>query len=124
MEKITHLSNQPNTIASNQQSSSLSILALLLHTKIVLVQGNVEEVNHLLSNAKKIASEKKSVNLLAQIKAKQETVQVELDIWNELIQRKTTIQERIEYARITSWLVEAKKIQETWVNPTSEIANQ
>ena len=99
-------------------------MALLLQTKLALVQGNVEEASQLLSNAKKIASEKKLGNLLSQIKMEQETVQAELGKWNELIQRKASIQERIEHARIASWLVEAKKIQETWVNPTSEIANQ
>ena len=122
--KVTHLSNQLGAIAQEQQSSFLSIVALLLHTKLALVQGDVEEASQLLSNAKKIASEKILVNLLAQIKAEQETVQVELDKWNELIQRKASIQERVEHAQIASWLVEAKKIQETWVNPTSEIANQ
>ncbi len=124
LDKVTQLSTQIHTIADNQQSSSLTILALLLQTKLALVQGDVEEASHLLSNAKKIASEKNLINLLVQIKVEQETVQTELDKWNQLIQRKASIQERVEHAQIASWLVEAKKIQETWVNPTSEIANQ
>jgi tetratricopeptide (TPR) repeat protein len=124
LEKVTQLSDQLNEIAQKQQSSSLSIVALLLRTKLALVQGDVEEASHLLSNAKKIATKKKLINLLAQIKAEQEIVQAELDKWNVLIQRKASIQERVEHARIASWLVEAKKIQETWVNPTSEMANQ
>ncbi|MFX0015529.1 MAG: tetratricopeptide repeat protein [Promethearchaeota archaeon] len=124
LDKVIQLSTQLHTIANSQQSSSLTILSLLLQTKLALVQGDVEEASQLLSNAKKLASEKKLVNLLTQIKAEQETVQAELDKWNQLIQRKASIQERIEHAQIASWLVEAKKIQETWVNPTSEIANQ
>lgn len=124
LQEVTYLGTQLHEIAQNQESSSMTIMALLLQTKLALVQGDVEEASQLLSNAKKIASEKKLVNLLAQIKAEQESVQAELDKWNELIQRKASIQERIEHAQIASWLVEAKKIQETWVNPTSEIANQ
>ncbi|MFX0184435.1 MAG: hypothetical protein ACFE95_15240 [Candidatus Hodarchaeota archaeon] len=122
--KVTQLSEQLLEIAQNQQSASMTILALLLQTKLALVQGDVEEASQPLSNAKKIATEKKLVNLQVEIKREQETVQRELDKWNELIQRKASIQERVEYAQIASWLVEAKKIQETWVNPKSEIVNQ
>ncbi|UCG01567.1 MAG: tetratricopeptide repeat protein [Candidatus Heimdallarchaeota archaeon] len=123
-QEVSHLGEKLHKISQNQESSSMTIMALLLQTKLALVRGDVEGASQLLSDAKKIASDKNLVNLLAQIKAEQETVQAELDKWNELIQRKATIQERVEHARIASWLVEAKKIQETWVNPTSEIANQ
>jgi hypothetical protein len=72
-------------LRNNQESSSMTITAFLLQTKLALVQGNVEEASQLLINAKKIALKKKLVTILAQIKAEQETVQAELDKWNELI---------------------------------------
>ncbi|MHA2054808.1 MAG: tetratricopeptide repeat protein, partial [Candidatus Hodarchaeales archaeon] len=124
LKEVIQLAEQLHKIGQSQKSSSMIIMALLLRTKLALVQGDVETASHLLSNAKKIASEKKLVNLLKQVKMEQETVQAELDKWNELIQRKASIQERIEHAQIATWLVEAKKIQETWVSPASEIANQ
>jgi tetratricopeptide (TPR) repeat protein len=124
LQEVTQLAEQLQKIGQSQESSSVIIMALLLHTKLALVQGDVETASQLLSNAKKIASEKKLVNLLKQVKTEQETVQAELDKWNELIQRKASIQERIEHAQIATWLVEAKKMQETWVSPASEIANQ
>ncbi|MHA2113246.1 MAG: hypothetical protein ACW98W_17400 [Candidatus Hodarchaeales archaeon] len=124
LQEVTQLAEQLQKIGQSQESSSMIIMALLLNTKLALVQGDVETASQLLSNAKKIASEKKLVNLLRQVKTEQETVQAELDKWNELIQRKASIQERIEHAQIATWLVEAKKMQETWVSPASEIANQ
>ena len=70
-----------------------------------------EEANDLLITAKRIANEKKLINLLSKVKFEQETVQAELDKWDELIQRKASIQERVERARIASYIVDAKKFR-------------
>ncbi|MHA2248185.1 MAG: hypothetical protein ACXADY_24765 [Candidatus Hodarchaeales archaeon] len=83
-----------------------------------------EEAILLLSEAKQIAEKKKLGNILLKVKIEQETIQAELDKWNELIQRKASIQERVEHAQIASCLVEAKKIQETWSRPSLELLKQ
>jgi tetratricopeptide (TPR) repeat protein len=124
LQEVTTLSDNFYEVAQNQKSSLLTVMSLLLKTKLALVRGELEEANFLLSDAKRIASEKKLVNLLSRVKIEQETVQAELDKWDELIQRKASIQERIEQARITNYIVEAKKIQEAWVRPSVELINQ
>ncbi|MFX0182586.1 MAG: tetratricopeptide repeat protein [Candidatus Hodarchaeota archaeon] len=124
LQEVNTLSDNFYEIAQNQKSSLLTVMAILLKTKLALVRGEVEQANFLLSDAKRIASEKKLVNLLSRIKNEQETVQAELDWWDDLIRRKASIQERIEHARITDYLMEAKKIQEAWIRPSTETLNQ
>lgn len=125
LQEVTKVSSQFYEIAQNQKSPRLLAMALILKTKLTLVHsGDFEEASLLLSEAKKIAEEKKLGNLLVKIKIEQETVQAELNKWNELIQRKASIQERVEQAQIASWLVEAKKIQEAWTRPSVELINQ
>ena len=99
LQEVTTLSDKFYEVAQNQKSSLLTVMALLLKTKLALVRGKVEKANGLLSDAKKIASEKKLRNLLSKVKIEQETVQSELNKWDELIQRKASIQERIEHHR-------------------------
>jgi len=124
LQEVTTLSDKFYEVAQKQKSSLLSVMALLLKTKLALVRGEVEKANGLLSDAKKIASEKKLRNLLSKVKIEQETVQAELNKWDELIQRKASIQERIEQARIANYIVEAKQIQEAWMRPSTEMINQ
>ncbi|MHA2247684.1 MAG: tetratricopeptide repeat protein [Candidatus Hodarchaeales archaeon] len=125
LQEVTKVSTQFYEIAKSQKSPMLLVMALILKTKLTLVHsGDFEEASILLSEAKQIAEEKKLGNLLVKVKIEQETVQAELNKWNEMIQRKASIQERVEHARIANWLVEAKKIQEAWTRPTVELLNQ
>lgn len=123
-QEVTELSNKLRDIALTQNSSMLVVMALLLQTKLALVQGEFEEANDHISTAKQIASEKKLTNLLLKVKYEQEKVQSELDKWDELVKRKASIKERIEQARVVDYLSDAKKIQESWVRPTVDMVNQ
>ncbi len=123
-EEVTELSYKLKSIAEEQNSSMLIVMSLLLQTKLALVQGEFEEANDHISFAKQIATEKKLSNLLLKVKYEQEKVQSELDKWNELVTRKASIKERIEQARVVDYLNEAKKIQESWVQPTIDMMNQ
>lgn len=123
-QEVTILSKKMYDIAQMQSSSLLKVMALILETKLALVKGKFEEANDLISTAKKIASEKKLGSLLVKVKSEQEMIQKELDKWDELIRQKASIQERVEHARIGSWLVEAKKIQEAWARPSVDMMNQ
>lgn len=124
LAEIIRLSDNLYDIAQSQKSPLLTVMSLILQTKLTLVKGKFEEANDLLITAKRIAKEKKLINLLSKVKFEQETVQAELDKWDELIQRKASIQERVERARIASYIVDAKKIQEAWVRPSADMTNQ
>ena len=111
-------------IAQSQNSSLVIAMALILKTKLSLVEGKVEEASNLLSTAKRIAEEKKLRYLLPKVKYEQETIQSELDKWEELFERKASIQERLQQARVETYIVEAKRIQEAWVRPSVDIIDQ
>jgi tetratricopeptide (TPR) repeat protein len=122
--EVTALSEKLHSIAQTQNSSLLTAMALILKTKLSLVEGNVEEANDLLSFAKRITEEKKLHILLPKVKYEQETIQSEFNKWEELIQRKATIQERLEQARVGNYIVEAKRIQEAWVHSPADVFDQ
>jgi tetratricopeptide (TPR) repeat protein len=124
LAEIIKLSDNLYNIAQSQNSPLLTVMSLILQTKLTLVKGKFEEASDLLIIAKRIANEKKLINLLFKVKFEQETVQAELDKWDELIQRKASIQERVERARIASYIADAKKIQEAWVRPSADMINQ
>ncbi|UCG00825.1 MAG: tetratricopeptide repeat protein [Candidatus Heimdallarchaeota archaeon] len=124
LAEVIRLSGDLYNIAQSQKSPLLTVMSLILQTKLMLVKGKIEEANDLLITAKRIAEEKKLISLLSKVKLEQETVQAELDKWDELIQRKASIQERVERARIASYIADAKKIQEAWVRPTADMINQ
>jgi tetratricopeptide (TPR) repeat protein len=123
-QEVTDIAEKLYDIAHTQNSSLLIAMALLLKTKLSLVEGKVEEANNLLSDAKRIAEEKKLHLLLPKIKAEQETIQSELDKWEELIQQKATIQDRLKQARVENYIVDAKRIQEAWVRSSADVFNQ
>ena len=58
------------------------------------------------------------------MKYEQETITSELDKWEELFERKASIQERLKQARVENYIVEAKRIQEAWVRPSVDIFDQ
>jgi tetratricopeptide (TPR) repeat protein len=122
--EVSRYSEKIYEIAQSQKSAWLTVLALILKTKLALVRGKTEEANTLLSTAKQIATEKKLGNLLLKVKSEQETVQAELNKWDEMFQRQASIQERIEQAKVADYLLEAKKIQEAWVQPSAELIDQ
>ncbi|MHA2032367.1 MAG: tetratricopeptide repeat protein, partial [Candidatus Kariarchaeaceae archaeon] len=122
--EVTDLSEKLYNIAQTQNSSLLIAMALILKTKLSLVEGNVEEASNLLSTAKRIAEEKKLHYLLPKVKYEQETIQSELDKWEELFQQKASIQERLKQARVENYIVEAKRTQEAWVRPSADTFNQ
>ena len=125
LQEVTRISDRLYEIAQDQNSPLLTVVALILKTKLSLMHsGDFEEASFFLSEAKKIAEKKKLGTLLTKVKNEQETVQAELDKWDDLIQRKASMKERIDQAQITGWLGEAKKIQEAWVRPSVEIINQ
>jgi tetratricopeptide (TPR) repeat protein len=123
-QEVTKLSTMLYDIAQSQNSLLVITMALILKTKLTLVEGKVEEASNLLSTAKRIAEEKKLLYLLPKVKFEQETIQSELDKWEELFERKASIQERLKQARVENYIVEAKRIQEAWVRPSADTFNQ
>ncbi|MHA2225695.1 MAG: tetratricopeptide repeat protein [Candidatus Hodarchaeales archaeon] len=123
-QEVTDLSEKMYNTAQTQNSPLLIAMALILKTKLLLVEGNVEEANNLLSIAKRIAEEKKLHHLLPKVKYEQEAIQSEFDKWEELSLRNASIQERLQQARVENYIVEAKRIQETWIRSSADVFDQ
>jgi tetratricopeptide (TPR) repeat protein len=114
-QEVTSLSDKLFNLAQNQSSSLLLVMALILQAKLTLVKGDVKEAHALLGKAYNIAEEKKFYNLLTQVKNEQQGIYDELNKWEGLFQRDAPIRERMEHARGNEYILEAKKIQETWI---------
>lgn len=123
-EEITEYSQHLYSIAQTQKSPYLNVMILILQTKLSMVKGDVEQANNLLNTAKDIAEGKNLSTLLSEIKKEQEIIQSELDKWQELFKRQASLQERLEQARVSNYLQEAKKIQEAWVQPPAEMTEE
>ncbi|MHA2244793.1 MAG: tetratricopeptide repeat protein [Candidatus Hodarchaeales archaeon] len=119
-QEVTSLSDKLFTLAHNQSSSLLLVMALILQAKLTLVKGDIKEANALLGKAFNIADEKKFHNLLTQVKNEQQGIYDELNKWEGLFQRNAPIRERMERARVNEYISEAKKIQETWIQSKTE----
>jgi len=119
-QEVTSLSDKLFNLAQNQSSSLLLVMALILQAKLSLVKGDVKEANALLGKAYNIADEKKFYNLLSQVKNEQQSIYNELNKWEGLFQRDAPIRERMERARVNEYILEAKKIQEVWIQSKTE----
>ena len=115
--EIIDLSNRFYENARTQKSPFFVVIALILKSKILLVKGEIEEANSLLTRAKEIADQKKFLSLSKNIITEQKVLRSELDKWYDLTQRNAPLKERIEQAQVLNYLQEAKKLQKAWESP-------
>jgi len=87
-------------IAENQHSFWLLAETFVLQSKILLLNLNVEEARRLLTLAQRFADEKGLHRQAARISNEHDMLLEELDIWDEMTQRKTPYIERSNLARI------------------------
>ena len=75
---------------------------------------------HYLEKLITLLMRKKFFNLLTQVKNEQQGIYDELNKWEGLFQRDAPIRERMEHARVNEYILEAKKIQEAWIQSKTE----
>jgi len=120
LQEINNLSEKLDKIAHRQNSALLIVLSLNLQAKLNLVGGDLEAASNLLVRAERITKEKNLGFLHSKIQIEQKTLQAELDKWEELSKRNAPIRERIAQARLTNYIIEAKKVHDSMVYPSTQ----
>ena len=120
--EVINLSDKLQSIASVQSSSVVQTMSLILKSKLALVAGDLHGANDYLKQAHDIVVDKNLNFLLPQINNEQNVLHDELEKWKDLIHRNASVKERFEHARVESYILEAKKVQEAWLQPSTDIS--
>ncbi|MFX1515429.1 MAG: tetratricopeptide repeat protein [Promethearchaeota archaeon] len=99
-----------STKAQDQQMFPEIIEALLLRAKFAIIEGELQQALKYYDQAKLTATEKNLDLLTQKIAGERRTFEFEFDKWQELIQRNTSLQERLKMARIEEYIHDAIKM--------------
>lgn len=112
LEKVKNLVQDLHTIAEKNKTFDLVIMVLLLNAKIAIIEGDFQNALKLLGQAKVTAEDKDLGLMLTAVMDEQKKISEELDMYKDLINRNTSIQERLQAIKLEVYLEEAKKIVE------------
>ncbi|MFX0184826.1 MAG: tetratricopeptide repeat protein, partial [Candidatus Hodarchaeota archaeon] len=96
-----------NEIAIQQNSKFLLAHTLILQSKLSLLDLDIEQAFNLLDQAANIAQEKGLKSLSNQAVNEQNSLKAEVDKWISITENKSPLVDRIEQARIKTYLEEA-----------------
>lgn len=99
-------------IGQSQNSFSLLVEALILKAKISLLEGEIKEAMNIFNEAFQITKEKGLNKLMEEVIFEQKTLTAELDKWKELVDSNASIYQRIEQARLESYIKHAQKLSQ------------
>ena len=96
--------------AQDQNSFTSAINALILQAKLSMIEGDLSVAEHFLNQAL-LSAEEKHFELLAEKVTKEiNLLENQKDTWEELIETNAPYQKRLEQARVSEYLENAKKI--------------
>ncbi|MFX0118197.1 MAG: tetratricopeptide repeat protein, partial [Candidatus Hodarchaeota archaeon] len=96
-----------NEIARQQNSKFLLAQTLILQSKLSLLDLDIEQAFNLLDQAANITQEKGLKSLSYQVVNEQNSLKAEVDKWLSITENKSPLVDRIEQARIKTYLEEA-----------------
>ncbi|MFX0086591.1 MAG: tetratricopeptide repeat protein [Candidatus Hodarchaeota archaeon] len=96
-----------NEIAIQQNSKFLLAHTLILQSKLSLLDLDIEQAFNLLDQAANITREKGLKSLSNQVVNEQNSLKAEIDKWISITENKSPLVDRIEQARIKTYLEEA-----------------
>ncbi|MFX0114534.1 MAG: ABC transporter substrate-binding protein [Candidatus Hodarchaeota archaeon] len=106
------LSSRVSDIAREQESGSLRVEALLLHSKFALLRGDVTQADNLLEQAFVIAKGGQLPKLTEKVAQEQSSLQKEVVQWEKLVAEAASLRERLEYARLQDYIANAVRVIE------------
>ena len=109
LNHIKSLMAELNEYAHKEKNPTLIIRSLLLHTKFLLVDGDLKEAEKVLLQAKEKATEIGLIQLENEITLEIQKFNEELNKWTVLMKQASLI-ERLEEAQIKKYLQDAQKI--------------
>ncbi|MFX0013182.1 MAG: hypothetical protein ACFFB2_02885 [Promethearchaeota archaeon] len=96
-----------NEIARQQNSKFLLAYTLILQSKLSLLDLDIEQTFNLLDQAVNISQEKGLKSLSNQVVNEQNSLKAEVDKWISMMENKSPLVDRIDQARIKTYLEEA-----------------
>ena len=112
LENVRKLVQELHAIAEKNKAYDLAIIVLLLNAKLAIIEGNFQNALEMLDQAKTTAEDKNLGLMLDTVLDEQNKLSEELDMYKDLINSDTSIQERLQTIKIEIYLEEAKKIVE------------
>lgn len=108
-EEAKALINQFYTRAQDRQEYNMVVNALLLKSKFALVEGELDQTVNYFNEAKMIAKEKSFDSLVDKVEMEQKAFETELWKWQDLIQRHTSLKERLIQTQLEEYIQDAQK---------------
>jgi hypothetical protein len=102
LDEIKEISQELFDIAEKQQSFSLLIETYILQSKMALLELDLDTARQQLSNARKIAEEKKLQRLAVLISREYDSFLSQLSKWTDKSDRDVSLAERLELAELES----------------------
>ncbi|MFX0077890.1 MAG: hypothetical protein ACFE8O_01510, partial [Candidatus Hermodarchaeota archaeon] len=104
------LIQQFSTMAQDQKSFPLIVEALLLRAKFATIEGELQQARKYYDQAKLTATAKNLDLLTQEIAEERRAFEAEFEKWQELIQRKASLQERLKMANIEDYIQDMLKL--------------
>ncbi|UCG02822.1 MAG: tetratricopeptide repeat protein [Candidatus Heimdallarchaeota archaeon] len=109
-EEAKTLIHQFHTKAQDSQDFNMVVNALLLRAKFATVEGELDQTQEYLTQARMIIKEKNLNQLMKKVEIEQNELENDFHKWQDLIQQHTSLQERLIHAQLTEYLQEAQRI--------------
>ncbi|MFW9906031.1 MAG: tetratricopeptide repeat protein [Candidatus Thorarchaeota archaeon] len=117
LEEAKNLAHQLYSLSRNEPTYIIEIL--LLESKFAIIEGDFQKAFNYLEEAQLITEERNLTHLNLRVQKEQEILKKELDNWRELFKRNAPLQERLEQAKVTEYIIEAKKMATFRQSPSS-----
>ncbi|MHA2226876.1 MAG: tetratricopeptide repeat protein [Candidatus Hodarchaeales archaeon] len=104
IQEIQELLSRISTTAKNQRSITTLVTLYILQAKLALVEGDAEKSSSLLSRAESIAKTKGLKFLEIKVKAQQDLLFNQLEEWKAILDRNSSLQERIDVLNLNKYL--------------------
>ncbi|MFX1508324.1 MAG: hypothetical protein ACFFDC_19760, partial [Promethearchaeota archaeon] len=106
-EQVKSLLTRIHEFALKENATPLIVQSLLLQAKFTLVEGNAQQANTLLNQAKVTAQESGLELLAANVLKEQEHLRHEFDKLKELFHRNASLVERLDKIQLKDYISEA-----------------
>jgi tetratricopeptide (TPR) repeat protein len=119
-DEVKELIQKLSEIGQEQSSFSVLVNALVLQSKLSLLEGNLSLATQLLEQALRTAEEKGLILLQENVKKEQTILESQIEEWQSLVERNASMYERINQARLQEYLNEAQKMVRKVDSPIME----
>ena len=111
LAEVKELSHKLQTIGEEQNSAQVQIEALLLQTKLALLEFDMDHAKQLLENAHTIATSTKLPLMLKKITQERQKFEQVFNHWKDFADQNVSMLERIELTEIQEYIADLSKLK-------------